>query len=84
MDQDVLDTTKSIINAQLTHHHKLVMGTPESKAKYKNMAKEAPKYDYSPALDEDIVDSNKSLKNAEGKLGAWTIEETPAYNPYPW
>jgi hypothetical protein len=84
MDQDVLDTTKSIINAQLTHHHKLVMGTPESRSKYKNMAAEAPKYDYSPALDEDIVDSNKNLKNAEGKLGSWTIQETPAYNPYPW
>lgn len=80
----MIDTSRSIVNAQLTHHHKLVMGTPESRAKYKNIAAAAPKYDYKPALDEDIVDSNTNLKNAEAKLGAWTIQDEPAYNPYPW
>lgn len=58
------------------------MGTPESRAKYKNIAAAAPKYDYKPALDEDIVDSTNNLKASEAKLGAWTIEKEPAYNPY--
>jgi hypothetical protein len=82
MDSDILDTTHSIMNAELTHQHKLIMGTKESRAKYKNRAEAAPKYNFKPELDSDIVDSQSNLNNAEKKLGEWTIEESPAYDPY--
>ena len=73
----------STLNAELTHQHKLIMGTKESRARYKNMAKQVD-YNFAPALDSDIVDSESNLKKAEKQLGTWTIEEDPAYNPYPW
>jgi hypothetical protein len=38
------------------HGHKLVMGTPESKAKYHNVAKDT-NYNFNPALDADITDT---------------------------
>lgn len=82
-DQDVINTAKSVVNAELTHHHKLIFGTKESRAKYKNKAKDVD-YNFAPELDDDIKTSNSNLKNAEKKLGAWTIEAEPAYNPYYW
>lgn len=84
LDKDMIDTSRSIVNAELTHQHKIIMGTKESRAKYKNMAKEVD-YNFAPELDVDMKDSQANLKNAEKTLGAtWTIEEEPAYNPYYW
>jgi hypothetical protein len=83
VDSDILDTTHSILNAELTHHRKLIMGTKESKQRYKNMAKQVD-YNFKPELSDDIKDSQSNLKNAEKSLGEWTIEEEPSYNPYYW
>jgi hypothetical protein len=44
------------------------MGTPESRAKYHNAAKDTL-YDYDPKLDKDIITSNKNLKSTEELLG---------------
>merc|ERR1712046_159641 len=81
VDSDILDTTHSIMNAELMHHKKWIMGTKESKAKYHNKAVDAP-YNFAPELDSDIKDSTKNLANAEKSLGSkWVIEEEPAYVP---
>jgi len=48
--------------------HKLVMGTPESRAKYHNKAKDAL-YNYNPSLDDDVKTSNRNLVSAEETLG---------------
>jgi hypothetical protein len=52
-DSDVLGTANSISIAEAMLEHKLVMGTPESKAKYHNKAKDTL-YDYNPSLDADV------------------------------
>ena len=61
--------------------HKLIMGTDESKAKWKNPAKKT-EYDYSPKLDRDMHDSATNLDLVEGKLGhkyePWTFVQTDA------
>ena len=48
--------------------HKLIMATPESRAKYHNKAKDTL-YDYNPKLDSDVIVSSKNLVNAEELLG---------------
>jgi hypothetical protein len=58
-------------------------GTRESKKKYRQQANDV-QYDLAPALDEDIATSNTNMKTAEGKLGEWTIDTEPKYNPYYW
>ena len=82
-DRDVIDTSRSIVNAELTHHHKLIFGTKESREKYKNKAKDVD-YNFAPELDEDIKVSTNNLKVAEKNLGSWDISPEPAYNPYYW
>jgi len=61
--------------------HKLIMGTDESKAKWKNPAKKTD-YDYSPKLDRDMHDAATNLDLVEGKLGhkyePWTFVQTDA------
>ena len=58
------------------------MGTKESKARYHNKAKDVD-YNFAPALDSDIVDSQSNLAKAEKSLGTpWVIEEDAAYTPY--
>jgi hypothetical protein len=47
------------------HKHKLVMGTPESKAKWHNVAKDTL-YNFKPDLDGDIKDTQSHLGYAEG------------------
>ena len=82
VDTDITNTHKSILNAELTHGHKLIFGTKESRAKYHNKAKDVD-YNFAPELDEDIVTSKSNLKNAEGKLGhEWVIEKEEGYTPY--
>jgi len=56
----------SIAEGQLKH--KLIMGTPESRAKYHNKAKDTL-YDYSPSLDHDVKVTQKNIVNAEDSLG---------------
>ena len=64
-DQDVIDTSRSIVNAQLVHQRKLILGTPESKEKYHNKAKDVTDYNFAPVLDEDVKQSAKSLAQSE-------------------
>ena len=82
-DREIIDTEKSILNAELTHQHKLIFGTKESREKYKNKAKDVD-YNFAPELDEDIKVSQKNTKAAEKTLGSWDISPEPAYNPYYW
>lgn len=81
-DPDVVGTKNSLSIAEAMHAHKLVMGTPESKAKYHNKAKDVD-YNFAPKLDSHIIDSQNNLANAEDRLGhKWVIEDEPAYVPY--
>ena len=83
-DPDMVGTAKAVSIAEAMHNHKLIMGTPQSRNKYKNLAKETL-YDDKPDLDKDIIDSNTHLAAAESRLGHnWVIEEQEAYNPYYW
>lgn len=49
------------------------MGTPESKAKWHNVAKDTL-YDYHPKLDQDVITTNRHIAKAEDQLGI-TMEE---------
>jgi hypothetical protein len=60
--------------------HKLVMGTPESKAKYHNVAKYTL-YDYHPSLDKDVVSTNKHISDAEDTLGKQMIQIDSSSDP---
>ena len=65
----------SIGIAEKAHSHKLIMGTPESKAKWHNVAKDVD-YDFAPELDEDIKHTQKHLGYAETKTNhKWVIED---------
>ena len=65
----------SIAIAEQTHGHKLIMGTPESKAKWHNVAKDTL-YDYAPELDEEVAATAKHLGDSETRLGhKWVIED---------
>jgi len=62
-DPDMDATANSIKIAEQAHSHKLIMGTPESKAKWHNLAKETM-YNFAPELDEDIVTSQANEARA--------------------
>ena len=47
-------TMNSLSIAEEQKKHKLIMGTPESKAKYHNKAKDT-EYNYNPKLDKDVI-----------------------------
>ena len=65
----------SIAIGERAHAHKLIMGTPESKAKYHNVAKDTL-YDYNPELDEEMKYTAAHLGNTETLLGhQWVIED---------
>jgi hypothetical protein len=61
-------TMNSLNIAEEQKKHKLVMGTPESRAKYHNKAKDT-EYNYNPKLDKDVISTQNSLVNAEDTLG---------------
>jgi len=61
-------TMNSLNIAQDQLKHNLVMGTPESRAKYHNAAKDT-EYNFDPKLDKDVITSQRSLVNAEESLG---------------
>jgi len=56
------------------------MGTPESKAKYHNVAKDTL-YDYHPSLDKDVVSTNKHISDAEDTLGKQMIQIGSSSDP---
>lgn len=60
----------SIATAEKQENHKLVMGTPESKAKWQIVAKlDSNRYDMNPKLDQDVISTNQHIEAAEDKLG---------------
>jgi len=52
-DSDMSGTMNSLSIAEDQRKHKLIMGTPESRAKYANKAKDT-QYNYYPKLDADV------------------------------
>jgi hypothetical protein len=65
----------SIRIGEETHGHKLVMATPESQAKWHNVAKDTM-YNFAPALDEDMIATDKHLTLSQDMLGhKWVIED---------
>merc|ERR1712127_276044 len=81
VDRDILGAHEDLAVAEGMLKHKLIMGTDESKAKWKNPAKKTD-YDYSPKLDKDMHDAATNLDIVEGKLGhkyePWTFVQTDA------
>ena len=67
-DPDIEGTANSLDIAEKMFKHKIIMGTEESKAKWHNVAKDVD-YNFAPALDGDIITSQKNLVNAENTLG---------------
>jgi hypothetical protein len=50
----MVGTMNSLSISEDMNKHKLIMGTPESRAKYHNKAKDTV-YDYNPKLDKDVI-----------------------------
>jgi len=53
-DPDMTATMNSLNIAETQKNHKLILGTPESREKYRNKAKDT-EYNYYPKLDHDVV-----------------------------
>jgi len=69
-DPEVAGVMDSIATAEKQEKHHLVMGTPESKAKWKNVATlDANRYDMNPSLDSEVITTNRNIEAAEDKLG---------------
>lgn len=64
----MVGTMNSIAIGEKMNSHKLIMGTADSRAKWHNVAKDTT-YDYYPALDKDVVSTNKHISDAEDLLG---------------
>jgi hypothetical protein len=79
VDRDIVGAHEDLAVAEGMLKHKLIMGTDESKAKWKNPAKKT-EYDYSPKLEKDMHDAATNLDLVEGKLGhkyePWTFVQT--------
>jgi hypothetical protein len=79
-DPDIVGTANAISIGEAMHQHKLVMGTPESKAKWHNPAKDTM-YNFAPDLDKDITDTQSHLGYAEGqRKHKWEIEDLQLAN----
>lgn len=75
VDADVVATARSIEIGEEAHAHKLIMATPESRAKWHNVAKDTL-YNYAPDLDEDMVNTADHLVKAQDFLGHnWVIPD---------
>ena len=62
------------------NNHKLIMGTPESKAKWHNVAKDTL-YDYYPELDEDVKATAKHIDLSETITGKdFSLENAQGYS----
>ena len=68
VDRDIVANHEDLKLAEGMLKHKLIMGTDESKEKWKNPAKKT-EYDYSPKLDGDMRDAATNLDLVENKLG---------------
>jgi len=55
---------RSLAVAEKMYKHKLIMGTPESKAQWHNVAKDT-EYDFEPKLDIDMRTTKKNLVDTE-------------------
>jgi len=79
VDRDIQANHEDLAVAEGMLKHKLIMGTDESKEKWKNPAKKT-EYDYSPKLDRDMRDAATNLDLVEGKLGhkyePWNFVQT--------
>ena len=74
-DPDNAATLNSIAIGEAAHNHKLIMATPESQAKWHNVAKDTL-YNYAPELDEDVKYTAEHLAGSETRLGhKWVIED---------
>ena len=69
----MVGTMNSIAIGEKMNNHKFIMGTADSKAKWHNVAKDTL-YDYYPALDKDVVNTNRHIAEAEDKLGSTMIQ----------
>ena len=67
-DPEIDATANSISIAEAMHKHKLIMGTPESKAKWHNVAKDTL-YNFAPELDEDVVNTEAHIGIGEKIVG---------------
>jgi len=72
-DPDMEGTMNSVRVAEEQVNHKLVMGTDDSKAKWHTVAKDTL-YNYHPALDKDIVDTQHHLAASEDTLGTYFVQ----------
>ena len=72
-DPDMVGTLNSLSISEKMNNHKLIMGTPESKAKWHNVAKDTL-YDYHPALDKDVITTNRNIDAAEDLLGKQMVQ----------
>ena len=69
-DPEVASVMDSIKIAEKQEKHNLVMGTPESRAKWQIVAKlDSNRYDMDPSLDADVISTNQNIASAEDKLG---------------
>merc|ERR1719213_119822 len=74
-DHDINDNFDSIKLAEGMIGHNLQLGTAASKAKWKNPAKDVD-YNFRPALDGDVITTQKNLGDAETNLGhKWVIDD---------
>lgn len=80
-DPDMEATASNIALGEAAHAHKLIMGTPASRAKWHNVAKDTL-YNYDPDLDEDMRYTASHLDNSEMNLGhKWVIEDEAEWSP---
>jgi len=63
-DGDINANMRSLAVAEKMYKHKLIMGTPESKAQWHNVAKDT-EYDFEPKLDIDMRTTKKNLADTE-------------------
>ena len=74
-DTDMIDNDHSLAISEDALSHKLNLGTEESKAKWKNPAKDTD-YNFAPKLDGDMISTAKNLADSETNLGhKWVIDD---------
>jgi hypothetical protein len=74
-DPEVAGVMASIATAEKQEKHTLVMGTPESRAKWQIVAKlPGNRYDMDPKLDADVITTNQNIESAEDKLGVPLVQ----------
>jgi hypothetical protein len=72
-DADIATTANSLNIAEAMTHHTMKMGTPESAAKWTNVAKDTL-YDYNMKIDADVTSTQKHISDAEDRLGTTMVQ----------